>query len=93
MRSIGRSIWVGNQEMLPSVIFQNEVAVTALFEPFLNVSGDIRQGIEIEFDPMLLADECLQLGLPATAQRTDFRKITGRGQFHKGSIHITHIQP
>jgi len=78
--------------VLPLIIFQNEIVVAVLLKSFLNVPGKIRQGIEIEFDSMLLADERLQLVLPVTAQRTDFHKITGRGQFHKGSIHITDTQ-
>ena len=84
---------MGNQKMLPAVVFNNQVAIALLFEPVLNFLGNVWLRIHVILDRPFLADEGLKLGLPTLHQNADFRKLTLRRRLHEGCIHIALIKP
>ena len=64
--------------MLPAVVFDNQVGIALVFEPALKFLGNVRQGIHVILDRLVLAEERLKPGFPAPHQWADFRKITLR---------------
>jgi hypothetical protein len=71
-------IGFGNEEVLPLILLENDIAITAIPKALMNFGRQAGHGIKIKFDGPMLTNQVLKPVLPADRKDANFRKLPVR---------------